>query len=61
MVNPEGFVTFNLLVFDKETKDKVFGMIGDVSKANKYFILGEEDVNIVIHMTKGDPVNEDYR
>jgi hypothetical protein len=54
-------VTFNLLCYDKETKDQVFGMIQEVPKAYKYFIEGEEDVNRVVHLTRIEGPNEDER
>jgi len=55
-------VTFNLLCYDKATKDEVFSLIAGVPKSNKYFIEGEEEVNRVIHLIKGDgPKEEDER
>ena len=53
MVTKEGLVTFNLLCKDKELQEKVFANIREVTKANKYLIEGEEDVNRVIHMQRG--------
>jgi len=61
MTTNEGFVTFNLLCYDNETKEKVFQMVSEVPKSNKYFVEGEEDVNRVIHLTKGKPQSEDFR
>jgi hypothetical protein len=52
LVTADGFVTFNLLSYDKETTDRVFGMIAEVPKSHKYYIEGEEEVNRVIHITK---------
>lgn len=49
------------MCYDKETKARVFGMINEVPKSHNYFIEGEEDVNRVIHMTKGETVGEDER
>ena len=58
----DGFVTFNLLCYDKETKEKVFGMINEVPKTYKHYIEGEEEVNRVIHLTKTEgPKDEDER
>ena len=61
LTTPEGMVTFNLLCYDKETKDKVFGMIAETPKSHKFFVEGEEDVNRVIILTKSEPTNEDLR
>ena len=53
MTTNEGFVTFNLLLYDAETQDKVYESITSVPSSNKYLIEGEEDVNKVIILTKG--------
>jgi hypothetical protein len=52
MTTNEGFVTFNLLCYDNETREKVFGMISETPKSWKYQIEGEEDVNRIIHLVK---------
>jgi hypothetical protein len=52
MTTNEGFATFNLLTYDKETQDQVYSSIDRVQSANKYLIEGEEDVNKVIILTK---------
>ena len=62
MTTPEGLVTFNLLCYDKATKDNVFGMLQELNKSYKYFIDGEEEVNRVIHLLKSEgPKEEDER
>jgi hypothetical protein len=41
MLNPDGFVTFNLLAYDKETQAKAYGLIHAVEAEGKYVIEGE--------------------
>ena len=53
MTTNEGFVTFNLLFYDEQTKDEIYSSVTSVPSANKYLIEGEEDVNKVIILTKG--------
>lgn len=50
-----------MLCHDKDLLHKVYGMIKDVKKGNKYLIEGEEDVNKVIIMTKNASTPEDQR
>ena len=61
MTTADGFVTFNLLCYDSETKNRVFGMISEVPKSHKYFVEGEEEVNKVVILSKAEAVNEDER
>lgn len=56
-----GFVTFNLLCYDSETKARVFGMISEVPKTHKYQIEGEEEVNRVVVLSRAEAVAEDER
>jgi len=61
MTTNEGFVTFNLLCYDNETRSNVFGMILETPKSFKYQIEGEEDVNRIIHLVKSEAPNEEQR
>jgi len=52
MVSGAGYLTFNLLAYDKETLDKAYSLIKEVDAKTKYVIEGEEEVNKVIFLTK---------
>lgn len=38
MISKDGFLTFNLLCYDKGTLDKVFSKIGEVTAESKLYI-----------------------
>lgn len=62
LTTDEGFVTFNLLCYDKATKEQVFGLIQDVKNSHNYYIDGEEEVNRVVHLLKSQaPAEDDAR
>lgn len=61
MLSAEGFLTFNTLSYDTQTKNEIFSLIGATPRAYKYHIDGEEDVNRVIHILKQEAPAEDLR
>ncbi len=43
-----------MLCYDKETKQKIFGVLNDVPKSHSYYVEGEEEVNRVIHLLRAE-------
>jgi anthranilate phosphoribosyltransferase len=61
MTTKEGFVTFNLLCYDKETLDKVMDEVKAVKADSTFVIKGDEDLNNVVILSKSKIVSVDER
>lgn len=61
LLTPEGYLSFNLLAYDKKTLDRVYTNIRETDASSKYVIEGEEDINRVVLLTRQDAPNEAQR